>query len=329
MALPSVIIYRYDASPYAHKVDNALIVKKIPHQRVPVSSVLPRPELADLLGISYRRIPVAAIGNDVYCDTNLIVSALERKFPASQGFGTLFPSRKHGGSADTGLIKAFSKTFVDNSLFSPASLLVPWDKLPPAFVKDRSELTGAPLNLTALAKSRDRAVAQLSAHMALVEEQLSDDRVWLFDTETPGLADISVHFVLAWVQSLKTGGSLFDPYPLTQQWLRRLTAHLKENKQPFEVVDGEQAVNTILSEACEPDSVVGFDQVEAHRLKVKLNDIVNVAPEDTGRAHPTTGKLVALSNSEIVLEITVPKGTVRCHFPRLGYFIAAPKVAKL
>jgi len=35
----------------------------------------------------------------------------------------------------------------------------------------------------------------------LLEEQLSDGRHWLFDTEEPTLADISVHFVAAWVKS--------------------------------------------------------------------------------------------------------------------------------
>ena len=40
---------------------------------------LPRPEVMDMLGIKYRRIPILAIGNDVYCDTSLIASALERR----------------------------------------------------------------------------------------------------------------------------------------------------------------------------------------------------------------------------------------------------------
>ena len=69
---------------------------------------LPRPDLADRLGVTYRRIPVLAIGKDVYCDSSLIASVLERRFPASEGFGTLFPKRNGGGKADTGIIKAFS-----------------------------------------------------------------------------------------------------------------------------------------------------------------------------------------------------------------------------
>lgn len=66
---------------------------------------LPRPFLADRLNVKYRHISVLAIGKDVYCDSNLIASVLERNFTPEQGFGTIFPRRKGGGTADTGMIK--------------------------------------------------------------------------------------------------------------------------------------------------------------------------------------------------------------------------------
>jgi hypothetical protein len=34
--------------------------------------VLPRPEISGELGINYRRIPILAIGNDVYCDSKSV-----------------------------------------------------------------------------------------------------------------------------------------------------------------------------------------------------------------------------------------------------------------
>lgn len=72
--------------------------------------------------------------------SSLIVSALERRFPSSAGYGTLLPRGKHGGSSDTGLIKAFSKYYVDQ-LFSLGALLLPWDKIPADFVNDRSTVS--------------------------------------------------------------------------------------------------------------------------------------------------------------------------------------------
>lgn len=99
---------------------------------------MPRPELSELLGIAYRRIPVLAIGNDVYCDTSLIVSTLERVYPQDKGYTTLFPPRKGGGKADTGMIKAFAMYYVDRPLFELGASVLPYNKFKPEFIKDRS-----------------------------------------------------------------------------------------------------------------------------------------------------------------------------------------------
>ena len=136
--------------------------KRIPHLRVEVSlddqwplpraeldlrtrpsntqmpMTLPRPDLADRLGVTYRRIPVLAIGGDVYCDSNLMVSVLERRFPPSAGFGTLFPKRNGGGKADTGLIKALSLSWADRVLGSLGSQMLPYNKFKQDFLDDRS-----------------------------------------------------------------------------------------------------------------------------------------------------------------------------------------------
>lgn len=45
----------------------------------------------------------------------------------------------------------------------------------------------------------------------LLEEQLSDGREWLMDTETPGLADISLHFIFTFVRSFLPDSDIFDP----------------------------------------------------------------------------------------------------------------------
>jgi glutathione S-transferase len=105
-----------------------------------VPQILPRPELSDLLGIAYRRIPILAIGNDVYCDSSLIASALERKFSKSDGCLSLFPARKGGVSADTGMIKAFSMYYADRTLFSLASACLPLREFGESFRKDRSDV---------------------------------------------------------------------------------------------------------------------------------------------------------------------------------------------
>jgi hypothetical protein len=41
-----------------------------------VANIMPRPEITQLLGLGYRRIPVLAIGNDIYCETRLLLSVI-------------------------------------------------------------------------------------------------------------------------------------------------------------------------------------------------------------------------------------------------------------
>jgi hypothetical protein len=105
--------------------------------------------LSDFLGIAYRRIPVLAIGNDVYCDTSLIASTLERRFKASDGYGTIFPDVKDGqGANDAGVQKLFSMFYCDRALFSLATGSLPWHTLPAMFLDDRSAVRGRSESLT-------------------------------------------------------------------------------------------------------------------------------------------------------------------------------------
>ncbi|KAF8913862.1 hypothetical protein CPB84DRAFT_1840648 [Gymnopilus junonius] len=329
-----VIIYRYDTSPFSHKIDNVLSLKKINYSKVDVSPTLPRPEITDYLGISYRRIPILAIGNDIYCDTSLIISALERRFPAEKGFETVFPLPKNGGSPDTGLIRAFSKFYADDSLFPLAADLLPWARFPKAFIDDRSKLRGSAINTNAIAENVPNTQSLISSHVLLVEEQLKDSREWLFNTVRPSIADISVHFVFAWARSFKGSNTIFDAkkFPFTIQWLDRMTALINKERQAQAVatkLSGEDAAVKITSYAHEPYNVVGFDVGDASLLRFAIGDVVQVAPVDTGRSYPTTGKLVALSQEEITLEVQGSKGLVRCHFPRLSFFIRPAPLTKL
>ncbi|KAJ7700046.1 hypothetical protein B0H17DRAFT_1158065 [Mycena rosella] len=320
----SVVLYCYDDSPFSKKIHNLLLLKNIPYEQVLVANILPRPEITDLLGVAYRQIPILAIGNDVYCDTSLIASALERRFPPSRGYGTIFPNKKHGGGADTGLVKAFAKYWPDTALFYLAPCLLPWETIPPAFIKDRSTLMG-PVNVDAIVASRGKSLSALSTHLSLVEEQLSDGREWLWDTELPSLADVSVHFVYSWIKPFPGVDSLLDAstFPKSLEWLARLTGYLnrlKQRRSAAAKITGQAAAARIAAAPFEPYDVVGFDAREATRLELKEGDQVSVAPDFTKiteGAFGTVGKLVALNREEFVVETTGTAGLVRCHLPRL------------
>ena len=112
---------------------------------VQVPMTLPRPELSETLGINYRRIPILAIGRDFYADTSLIASTLERRYPATAGYGSLFPQRKGGGPSETGMVKTLVMYYFDRVVFPLTAFSMPFQKFPETFVKDRAEVSCAKL----------------------------------------------------------------------------------------------------------------------------------------------------------------------------------------
>ncbi|KAJ3811229.1 hypothetical protein F5876DRAFT_88425 [Lentinula aff. lateritia] len=316
---PGVILYRYDASPFSVKIDNVLMFKNVPYATVTVANVLPRPEITESLGLTYRRIPILAIGNDIYCDTSLIAAAIERRFPTSQGFGTIFPPKKHGGSPDTGLLKAFTQHYADTVLFNLGPILLPWNRFPDFFLKDHCAQSQC--------SSYDKFPRKGDECIALVNEQLQDGREWLFDTELPSLADIGIHFTYNWVCGFPNTRSLFDearfPYALRASWLDRLNKFIKTTRNDFptpQILTGPEAADSIAKSSYEPYNVIGFDAFEAARLNLVKNQMVNVVPDDTGPQFATFGKLVAFNHEEIVIETNGTMNAIfRCHFPRIGF----------
>lgn len=79
--------------------------------------MMPRPVLRNTFGLTYRKIPVLAIGREIYCDTSLIIEALEHYFPATdKGWGTVYP--KYEGVDEwvyRGLVRGFASFWIDVS----------------------------------------------------------------------------------------------------------------------------------------------------------------------------------------------------------------------
>ena len=126
---------------------------------------LPRPEITDLLGITYRRIPILAIGNDVYCDTSLIASALERRFPPSAGYKSLFPPRVGGGKADGALAKLLSRYWADSVVFGLVADSLPYAKFDAKFIADREQFRGGKIDAKALAENQGFRSSAIASHL--------------------------------------------------------------------------------------------------------------------------------------------------------------------
>jgi glutathione S-transferase len=168
-------------------------------------AVMPRPDL-ELLGVKYRRIPILAIGRDVYLDTRLILRKLEEKFPDGK-LGSDKPEERF-------VEKLLEKHMVEGRVFATAAGLVPIKFVKdPTFVRDRSGFLGREWTAEALDAGRPECLAYVKNMFDLFETTiLSDGRNWVLNTQKPSLADIKG------VWSFRTTAV---PSPLSEQWTRQ------------------------------------------------------------------------------------------------------------
>lgn len=180
-----IILYHYSFSPYARRVTWYLALRGISYAQVKQPPVMPRPDLA-AIGVNYRRIPVLAMGKDVYCDTRLILSKLEKLYPD----GALGASDSDGKALEK-LLESWS---IESGIFFRASQLIP-SSMPllndPKFTKDREQFSGRPWSKAQIDANRPEALAHIRNGFAFLETTLlADDRDWILKTDKPSLADI-------------------------------------------------------------------------------------------------------------------------------------------
>ena len=181
------ILFLWAFSPWASKVVSYLALRKIKHSRCEQPITLPRPDL-EALGVKYRRIPLLAIGRDIYCDTLRILETLEELYPGSAEN----PQISASNPTDKALEKLFEK-WTDVVVFKPAAACIPVDldlMKDEKFQKDREELWGRSWSAEAQKALRPKGLADMRADFDLLEDLLSDGRQWLQGNEGPKLADI-------------------------------------------------------------------------------------------------------------------------------------------
>jgi glutathione S-transferase len=81
-----IILHHFDRSPFSEKIRVVFGHKGLSWKSVRIPPIMPKPDLMPLTG-GYRRTPVMQIGADVFCDTQIIIREIERRFPSP----TLFP----------------------------------------------------------------------------------------------------------------------------------------------------------------------------------------------------------------------------------------------
>ena len=139
--MSDLILHHYLTSPFSEKVRIGLAIKGLAWKSVQVPSIMPKPDLLPLTG-GYRKTPVLQVGADIYCDTQLMMLEIEKRHPAKP----LMPSHLAGE------VRALTM-WIDRNIFWAAVGVVMGaigDKLPEAFVRDRSAFSGRSFDAASL-----------------------------------------------------------------------------------------------------------------------------------------------------------------------------------
>ena len=308
---PAVVLFGYESSTFTLKVRLALKLKQIPYKFMTVPSMMPRPILRDNFHLTYRKIPVLSIGREVYCDTSLIIEALEHFFPPSEGYESLYPPAGDGRNYRP-LIRGFASYWTDRPLFRVTTGLIPASVWRSSFGEDRAKLIGHKLDPDKLERKLPENLSRLDTQLSLLEPLFTDiDGPWLFSTESPSLADISLYYQLAWgndiaagklVADLTAGGApdtnregttkVFNAqrYPGVYNWYQRMEQYFEslpsteDKESSFEAVLEQMKASPNLGKRSlllptARSSLVELDQTTG----LKEGTIVSVAPDDTGR----------------------------------------------
>ena len=300
--MPDILFHQYDSSPFSEKVRVCLGIKKLAWAAVDQPVIMPKPELVALTG-GYRRIPVMQIGADIYCDSQLIVRELERRFAGP----TLFPQ------GDQGLAHA-NAMWSDRAVFQAAVAIIfggLGDKVPAAFIADRTALSGRSFDPAAMHAAVPHMEAQMRAHIALLSDQLADGRTFLTG-DLPGLVDANAYYNLWFMRSaFPPAASLYETMSHVPEWFERVRAIGHGNRSEM----SRQATLEI-ARAAEP--MAGTVAPRDAELEGKQ---VTVAADDYGR-DAVAGVFVGSSEQHVSIRREDPHaGQVVVHFPRIGFSV--------
>jgi glutathione S-transferase len=303
-----IILFDYQYAPNAQRARNLLNVTDVPYTICEQPFVQPRPILQDL-GIQYRRVPVNAIGKDVYVDNRVFLDAILTRFASEKGVKELVRT-KHDNAYE-----AFGYRMFWNLLD-----ILPDTVYNDDMIKDRKDLFDG-LSRPDYREVRPSNIEAFKEFMDIIEHEfLKDGGPWIMG-DKPGIADLQAAWIPKFTletiaySTMEGQGMGKDRYPKTHKWLSQIPDHVPEN-QP-DLIDGEEAKKKILASqytakeiGVQDNDVTGFKKGD--KVTVGTTDDTNPG----NRLQP--GKLVGLDEKQIVIEL---ENGLRVHFSRIGYAI--------
>jgi glutathione S-transferase len=303
--MQDLILYHYSMSPFGEKMRTMLGYTGTPWQSVTVREMPPRKVLTILAG-GYRKIPVAQIGADVFCDTRVISDELARISGKSELSLTGQPQavidfvRKADLEIFFACVMSASDKHMLKKLIKETSL---WNAF--LFLRDRMAMGKSSRVRTARGP---KATAVVHEHMNAMEQMLTAD--FLFGDQ-PCIADFSAYHGIWFVTDLGEK-SWIEDYPKVKAWFARMKAFGHGSYKTIKDKQGLEAARSATPRA--------LDTASKDELTGKP---VTVAPDDYGR-DPVMGTLAFADDKRIIVSRTHKSvGEVHVHFPRQGFAITA------
>lgn len=308
MTDPAIILHHYDPSPFSEKVRLALGMKQAAWKSVIVAPMPPRPHLALLTG-GYRRIPVLQVGADVYCDTSVILPALERLCPEP----TLYP----GGGR--GLAQSAAFNWERSIWVAAIGVKVHFaGNAPDAFLKDRKDdYLYFDMSKDAMEPTFALNAQVVRAQFAWLADALGDGRPFMAGAQ-PGVLDLAWFHILWFIRSGGQGAeidALLGLHPILP-WFDRVAALGHGRPQSM---TSEAAL--AIAKATTPAPVDG--RVDGLPLGLRRGAAVTVTPDDYARV-AVPGTLVSADATTVVIHRRdAETGDLHIHFPRAGFEVKA------
>lgn len=305
--MADIILHHFVESLFAEKVRLILGYKQLGWKSVLVPIAPPRPDLIPMTG-GYRRTPVLQIGADVYCDTAVMVEALERIAPEP----SVYLPGKRGlidMVAQWGDVHLFWTCIA--YLYQTDALLIAFARKSPEAIEtyknDRNALL-ASRPLSGFAETR----ASLNLYLQRLEEMLSGGQPFLV-ADRPTLADFSCYHPLWCIRPFPPSGDILQGSPRVLAWMDRVKTigHGQYTK-----LSSMEALN-IARDA----SPAVISSMPSDLPGIELGEQVELMPSDYG-LDPMRGELVMVAPNHIAVRHSNERaGTVVAHFPRIGYLI--------
>ncbi|EKF74556.1 glutathione S-transferase [Alcanivorax hongdengensis A-11-3] len=305
--MSDLIVHHYTLSPFSEKVRAMLGYAGLSWQSVQVKEMPPRPLLAPLAG-GYRKIPVAQIGADVFCDTRTISREIAR-------LGNKPELVLENCSPE---VQEFVRQ-VDLDIFlaciiSAGNLTLLRRVLKESTLADLGKLLWDRLRMGSKARVKAHGPRQMKrmvrAHLDHLEAMLAE-QPFLFG-EQPNAGDFSAYHSL-WFQRDLANQPAIKNYPNVNTWMDRLQAFGQGERRE---INADQALE--IARTASPRALANSNQDDT-----LIGHTVSLAPDDYGR-DPVTGTLVTSNDQGWVVARHEPAvGEVHVHFPRQGFVIRA------